>query len=202
MLSVRLNTQKNVFLRTQQDNMKRFPILLLFAAILTGFIVSCDDTKTYAEQLADEKASIKTFIQNRGYSVTTTRPDTFPYPDGLFYLTESGLYIHVLDTGVQVIEDIPDNTVITVRFIEVDMDGDTTYKDMQGTGDPFELLYNNIQSSTTYGDCIAWHEPLDYVGDQGHVYVIAPSKLGMSMYTSSTSVLTACFYELRYTFWK
>jgi len=182
--------------------MKRFPLFLFLVVLLGGYFMACDDTETYAEQLADEKADIKAFINDRGYSVTSTYPDTIPFPEGVFYLTESGLYIHVLDTGEQIISSIPENTVITVRFLEVDMDGDTIYQDMYGTGDPFELLYGNVQTATTYGDCEAWHEPLDYVGDGGHVYIITPTELGMSMYSSSTSELTPCFYELRYTFWK
>ncbi|MDP4276113.1 MAG: DUF4827 family protein [Bacteroidota bacterium] len=182
--------------------MKRFPLLLVLVAVLTNVLISCDNTKTYAEQLADEKASIQAFIKDRGYKITTTYPDTIPFPDNVFYKTSTGLYIHVIDTGAQIIDTIPTNTVVTVRFNEVSMDGDTTYTNMYGTGDPYELFYGNVQTSVTYGDCKAWHEPLKYVGDGGHVFIIAPSKLGMSMYSSSSSTLTPCFYELRYTFWK
>lgn len=182
--------------------MKQFHIIILFFVLLIAAFSSCDDSKTYAELLLDEKSSIQTFMEDKGFTATTVYPDTIPFPEGVFYLTESGLYVHVIDTGKQIIDTIPDNTVITVRFLETDMVGDTTYSNMYGTSDPYELLYNNVQTSTSYGDCKAWHEALDYVGDGGHVNLIVPSKIGMSMYTSSSTELTACFYELWYTFWK
>jgi|WetSurMetagenome_2_1015567.scaffolds.fasta_scaffold334187_2 hypothetical protein len=182
--------------------MKNFHIILLFSILLFSAFYSCSDTPTYAELLSAEKDSIKNFMDVKGYKYTTVYPDTIPFPDGLFYLTESGLYVHVIDTGLKIIDSIPENTVITVRFLETNMSGDTTYSNMYGTGDPYELLYNNVQTSTTYGDCKAWHEALDYVGDGGHVNLIVPSKLGMSMYSSSSTELTPCFYDVRYTFWK
>lgn len=176
--------------------------LLFFIVAVSAAFTSCDDTPTYAELLSDEKDSIKSFMDKNGYTVTTKYPDSIPFPDKVFYQTESGLYVHVIDTGLCVEDSIPKNTVFTVRFLEVNMSGDTTYSNMFGTGDPYEILYNNVQSSTTYGDCKAWHEALDYVGDGGHVWLIVPSKLGMSMYASSSTALTPCFYELRYKIWK
>lgn len=173
----------------------------LIALLLMVGATACKDQDTYAEQLAKEKADIKAFMSKRGYTVTTTYPETVPFPEGVFYLTSSGLYIHVIDTGVVASRPIPQNTVILTRFIEVNMKGDTVYQNMYGTGEPFELYYGNVQTSVTYGDCQAWHESLEYVADGGHVYIITPTKLGMPMYASTTTQLTPCFYELRYRFW-
>lgn len=181
--------------------MKRIHGLFLLLIILGGIALSCSDTQTYAEQLANEKSDIKAFMKERGYTVTTKYPDTIPFPKGVFYKTESGLYIHVLDTGAHVIDTIPTDTPIEIRYLETSMDGDTTYSNMYNSNDPYEIFYNNVQTSTTYGDCKAWHEGLTYVGDGGWVYMIVPSKLGMSAYSSSTSTLVPCFYELRYKFW-
>ncbi|HKL92893.1 MAG: DUF4827 family protein [Bacteroidales bacterium] len=180
--------------------MKCIKPLGLFLCMLMVGLSACDDTKTYAEQLADEKESIQVFMENRGYTVSRDEPETVPYPEGVFYLTESGLYIHVLDTGALVETPLETNREFTVRFYEVSMDGDTIYQDMAGSSQPYKLYYNTVQSARSHGDCLAWHEPLSYVGDGGHVYIIAPTKLGMSMYTSSSTVLTPRFYELRYTF--
>ncbi|HBL73568.1 MAG TPA: hypothetical protein DD409_12275 [Bacteroidales bacterium] len=174
----------------------------LIALLMTIGFLACEDQDTYAEQLAKEKADIKAFMNERGYRVTTTYPDSIPFPEGVFFQTKAGLYVHVLDTGIRPSKVIPDNTVILVRFLELNMQGDTVYQNMFGTGDPFELYYNNVQTTATYGDCQAWHDPLEFVADGGHVYVITPTKLGMPMYTSTTQTLTPCFYELRYTFWK
>lgn len=182
--------------------MKHFPLLLLGFCLLILSFTACDNTETYAEQLAVEKASIKNFMKDRNYRVTSTYPDTIPFPEGLFYKTDEGLYIHVIDTGTSVPSYIPTNTSYLIRFLETNMKGDTTFQNMfNATGDPYEIFYNNIQSSVSYGDCKAWHQALKYVGDGGHVYLIVPTALGMPLYSSSTASLTPCFYELRYTLW-
>ncbi|MCX6308244.1 MAG: DUF4827 family protein, partial [Bacteroidia bacterium] len=177
---------------------KIFPLVTLIA-LLAVAISSCDSNLTYANQLDAEKQSIKDFISNNNYQVVDTIPSIVPWPTGVYYLTKSGLYVHVLDTGAYVNKAIQTNTVINVRFVETDMAGVTGYTNMSGTGNPVELLYNNVSTSATFGDCKAWHEGLTYVGDGGHVQMIVPASLGWSMYTS-TAALTAKFYELRYTF--
>ena len=177
---------------------QRFYIFALFA-ILAGALYSCSDSETYAEQLAAEKASISAFMKSRGYTVTPTIPDEVPWPDSVFYKTESGLYIHVIDTGTNVIDTIPYNRPITVRYLEINMDGDTTYTNMYSSNNPMEINYDNVCSATTYGDCLAWHEVLDYVGNNGHAFIIASADLGMSYYIRNSD-LTAYFYELRFKF--
>jgi len=179
---------------------KIFPIIALLA-LLSIAISSCNNSLTYANQLADEKTAIKDFIETNNFKVVDTIPTVVPWPVGVYYLTKSGLYVHVLDTGAFVNKSIHVNTVINVRFVETKMNGEEGFKNMFGTGDPVELLYNNVSTSASYGDCKAWHEGLDYVGDGGRIQMLVPASLGWSMYTSSAA-LTAMFYELSYTFWK
>jgi hypothetical protein len=181
--------------------MRKILSVAAFFTLLAIAFSSCSSSLTYANQLAEEKSSIKDFIATNNFKVVDTIPSVVPWPDGVYYLTESGLYIHVVDTGLFVNTAIETNTVISVRFDETDMSGEQGYTNMYGTGDPVELLYNNVSTTATYGDCLAWHEGLDYVGDGGHVQMIVPASLGWSMYTT-TSALTAMYYELRYTFWK
>lgn len=183
---------------------KIFPVAALFA-LLAIAMSSCDSNLTYANQLDAEKQSIKDFIANNNYKVVDTIPSVVPWPTGIYYLTESGLYVHVLDTGKLVNKAIETNTVVSVRFTETDMSGVQGYTNMNGTGEPVELLYNNVSTNTdldaTFADCLAWHEGLDFVGDGGRIQMIVPASIGWSMYTT-TLALTAKFYELRYTFWK
>jgi len=179
--------------------MKQRFCLFALLAMLTGAFLSCDSTATYAELLSDEKSSIKSFMQLRGYTVTNTIPTTVPWPDSVFYKTESGMYIHVIDTGTTVIDTIPDYRPIIVRYVEYDMNDSLGYNNMYSAGETCEILYNKVSSSATYEDCVAWHEALDFVGDYGHVYIIAPAEIGWSAYSDA---VTAHFYELRYTFEK
>jgi len=181
--------------------MRKILSIVALLAVLAISISSCDSDLTYANQLDAEKTAIKDFIKNNNFKVVETIPTVVPWPDGVYYLTESGLYVHVLDTGVLVNKALKTNTVVSVRFTETDMDGAESYTNMKGTGNPVELLYNNVSSSVTFGDCLAWHEGLQYVGDGGRIQMIVPASIGWSMYTSTTA-LTAMFYELSYTFWK
>jgi hypothetical protein len=176
--------------------MKQRFCFFAFIVILAGSFWSCSSSETYAELLSDEKASIKTFMAKRGYTITKTIPTVVPWPDTVFYKTESGLYIHVLDTGT-VVDSIPDNRPIAVRYVEYDMDDSLTYTNMYSSTSPSIIYYNNVSSSATYEDCLAWHEALDYVGDYGHVYIIAPASIGWSAYSDA---VTAHFYDLRYRF--
>lgn len=179
--------------------MKRFPLWLLGFCLLVVSLVACDKTETYADQLALEKSTIKAFMNDSGYTVTTVYPDTIPFPDGVFYKNEEGLYIHVIDTGYSVQKYIPKNTPYEVRYLEINLSTRAVLQNMYGaTNDAFEIFYNYIQSTVSYGDCKAWHQALSYVGDHGHVYLIVPTSLGMSVYSSTTKSLTPCFYELRY----
>jgi len=177
---------------------QRFFLFALFA-ILTGAFLSCDSTATYAELLSDEKSSIQSFMVLRGYTVTNTIPTTVPWPDSVFYKTESGMYIHVIDSGTTVVKDLPDYRSILVRYVEYDMNDTLSNQNMYSAGGPIELFYNKVSTSTEVIDCKAWHEALDYVGDYGHVYIIAPAEIGWSAYSTA---VTAHFYDLRYTFAK
>ncbi|HET9571767.1 MAG TPA: DUF4827 family protein [Bacteroidales bacterium] len=179
---------------------KIFSIAALLALLAT-VISSCNSSLTYANQLAEEKLAIKNYIKKNNLTIVDTPPTVAPWPTGVYYLTKSGLYVHVDSIGTPLPKPIQTNTVFTVRYVETNMDGEKGYSNMEGTGNPNELYYNNVSSSSKFEDCLAWHEGLDYVGDGGHIQMIVPASLGWSMYTSSSS-LTAMCYDLRYTFWK
>jgi len=179
--------------------MKQRFFLFALLAILTGAFLSCSSSATYADLLSNEKSSIQSFMQLRGYTVTDKIPTVVPWPDSVFYKTESGMYIHVIDTGTTVVKDLPDYKSILVRYVEYNMNDTLSHQNMYSAGGPSEILYNKINSSSTYEDCKAWNEALDYVGDYGHIYIIAPAEIGWSAYSTA---VTAHFYELRYTFAK
>jgi Domain of unknown function (DUF4827) len=187
------------YLIKERVSMKRFPLLLGLCLLIVS-LMACDKTETYADQLAIEKSTIKAFMTDSGYTVTTVYPDTIPFPDGVFYKNKEGLYIHVIDTGHSVIKNIPKNTSYEVRYFELNLSTKDVRHNMNGvSGNALSIYYNNIQTTVSFGDCKAWHQALSYVGDGGHVYLIVPTSLGMSVYSSTTKSLTPCFYELRYT---
>jgi hypothetical protein len=181
--------------------MKKIRIFLALLPFMSLIINSCDSGLTYAEQLDEQKKAIQGYIRDSGIQVVKTIPTEVPWPDKVYYLTETGLYIHVIDTGLVVKTSIPENTQIMVRYRETYLDGEENYNNMNSSVDPVTLYYGNVSTKSSDEDCDAWHEALDYVGDKGHVTMIVPAAIGWAIYTT-TSSLTPMFYEVHYTFYK
>ncbi|MBP5170836.1 MAG: DUF4827 family protein [Bacteroidales bacterium] len=181
--------------------------ILLLAAVLTG-LTACSKYKTYAQQLEEMEDSIDAFMLAHDYVEVPTMPASVPWTDSQgrrqFYKTSSGLYLHVADTGYSA-GHVKKGQVVYVRYTEMSVKGDSiTYSNMKGASSPVEICYGTVNTGMSnnyyWGDCQAWHEPLQYVGDYGHVMVIAPTDLGMPVYNQSQAELLAHYYELRYTF--
>ncbi len=185
-------------------------IFVVFSIVsLIGFC-ACDDQKTYAQQLAEMEEYIKDFMKQHDYVITETLPTEVPWLDAkgrrMFYETESGVYMHVVDTGLQA-GGVKKGKVVCVRYTEMSVKGDSvTYSNMTGAFEPAEICYGTVATGGNYsyywGDCPAWHEALTYVGDYGHVMLIAPTDQGMPIYNNSQRELLAHYYELKFTFWK
>jgi hypothetical protein len=180
--------------------MRRFTILLALTPLLILAFSACQNEKTYADQMEDQRNSIKEFMADQQIVVVETVPTVVPWPDGVYYKTSSGFYVHVIDTGLFVNKNIPKNTLYTLRFIEMDMEGDTTLNTFESSHQPVEINYNNVNTSSYNYDCEAWHEALDYVGDQGVIEMIVPAAMGWKIYTT-TSTLTARYYKIKYKLW-
>lgn len=193
-----------------RQKMKTLRIIMSAAVALLLCLTSCSKYKTYAQQLEEMEESIDAFMLAHDYVMTSALPTSVPWTDDkgrrLFYKTTSGLYLHVVDTGYSA-GHTRKGQVVYVRYTEMSVKGDSvTYSNMKGVSEPVQISYGTVNtglsSSYYWGDCQAWHEPLQYVGDYGHVMIIAPTDLGMPVYNQSQSELLAHYYELRYTFWK
>ncbi len=185
-------------------------IFLAIALLVMLSFAACSKYKTYAQQLEEMEEYIEAFFAHHEYVVTETLPQQVPWLDAeghrLFYKTESGIYIHVVDTGLQA-GNTKAGQVVLVRYTEMSIKGDSvTYSNMNSSYEPVEICYGTVdtggQSSYYWGDCQAWHEALTYVGDYGHVMLVAPTDMGMPIYNNSQSELLAHYYELKFTFWK
>jgi len=191
--------------------MKRIKIIsLLLSVLCLSAFYACDDQKTYAQQLDEMTEYIEDFMKDHNYVITDTKPESLPWLDEkgrrMFYLTESGVYMHVIDTGLQA-GGTKKGQVVLVRYTEMSVKGDSvTYSNMKSASPPVEICYGTVNtggnSSYYWGDCQAWHEALTYVGDRGHVMLIAPTDMGMPIYNNSNRELLSHYYELKFTFWK
>lgn len=185
-------------------------IILTISCILLLAFSSCQDYKTYAQQLEEMEEYIEDFMKQHDYVITETKPDAVPWLDDkgrrMFYETETGVYMHVIDTGLQA-GHVKKGQVVCVRYTEMSVKGDSiTYSNLNSAYEPVEICFGTVNTGGNYsyywGDCPAWHEALTYVGDYGHVMLIAPTDQGMPIYNNSQIELLSHFYELKFTFWK
>lgn len=191
------------------NKLTKFIFLTMICLLLLAF-GSCQDYKTYAQQLEEMEEYIEDFMKQHDYVITETQPDSIPWLDEkgrrMFYETETGVYMHVIDTGKSA-GNVKKGQVVMVRYTEMSVKGDSvTYSNLNGSFDPVEICYGTVNTGGNYsyywGDCPAWHEALTYVGDYGHVMLIAPTDQGMPIYNNSQVELLSHFYELKFTFWK
>ncbi len=114
-------------------------VLLFFSLLAAGSLFqACDNTKTYAEMLDDEKNAVNKFIADKGIRVisqdqfenndtTTASKDAGDAYDEYVALSD-GVYLQIVNRGVTNPTDtFANNNEITVRYVEEDvMDRDTT----------------------------------------------------------------------------
>ncbi|MEG1586002.1 MAG: DUF4827 family protein [Bacteroidales bacterium] len=181
--------------------MKR--ITYLCSVLMMGAVAvftSCDDNKTYAQKLDDEKDAIKKFIAEQKITFTSVsenallkyQADAANWSEGTthfeldkWYKFEDGLYMRINRFGdtTQMYSKI-NNPNIVIRF-------DSCYN---------LLTYDNPSSPFTSNEdtyqawlLTAWRPgypskfgtgldfPIRYLGQKGNVSLIVPSKLGMAV---------------------
>jgi hypothetical protein len=181
--------------------MKKLTLFFL-ALFAVGFAFqACDNTKTYAEMLDDEKDAIKAFIKDSNIVVISqsefyARDSTTDVSKNEYVQLASGVYMQIVDKGSSNPADtIKPNDVILVRFEErglMAVDGVKSY--LSNLNDPTlvdEFKYTVTSSSIagiftkgymylSYGTSVpaGWLVTLSYVRDGAHVKLIVPSKMG------------------------
>lgn len=198
--------------------MKKLVSLFLLLVVCGLAIQSCDDTKTYAEQLADEKKAIDRYIKENGIKVITAQEfkandnETDTVANEYVQLS-NGVYMQIYDRGSG--DSIRNRDVVTVRFMEYDIfAADTTAAsnfDSPQYLDSFDYTIsgNDIlgQFRTGYGEYgmfylyyqsaavpEGWLTCLPYILNDARVKLIVPSKAGHQ--TASQNVYPY-FYDLR-----
>jgi predicted ATPase len=113
-------------------------LLLALFAIVCGALASCSDSKTYAEQLSDERKAIRQYVKDNGINAITVEDfeeDTITDVSKNEYVCfSSGVYMQIVkrydNEKYSSFEEAPafeSNNQILARFVEVDiMENDTT----------------------------------------------------------------------------
>ena len=190
-------------------------LTLFFLSLLACGLAfqACDNTKTYAEMLEDEKDAIKAFI--RDSSITVISQTEFYRNDSTtdvnkneYVQLASGVYMQIIDKGSTNLADtVKPNDRILVRFSEYSlMDKVVTLSNLDYVEVVDEFNYRVTSSSIAgqftqgmmlyYGTSVpaGWLVPLAYVRDRAHVRLIGPSKMGHS--TAMQSVYPY-YYDIR-----
>lgn len=202
--------------------------LTLFFLSLLAFGLSfqaCDDGKTYAEMLDEEKDGINDFIKKNDFKIisqsefyaqdSTTK---FKEKDGVdeFVQLASGVYMQIVDKGSENAADtVKNNDEVLVRFKEYSiLDKDTTLSNLNAveTVDAFRYAVtpSSIAGTFLQGYMMTyyssptvpagWLVPLTYVRDMAHVKLIVPSKMG---HQTAMQYVYPYFYDIRkYQIWK
>lgn len=170
-------------------------ILLFIAALGVGaFFQACDDTKTYAEMLEEEKDAVNAFIKK--HNIKAISPEEFERNDSTTNLSQNeyvaftnGVYMQIVDKGSTNLADtFATNNLILTRFVEVDIQtGDTTIA--SNVCNPYEI-YN------VYPDGFRYTRS----GQNMYGIFVQDAGLGSNMYGTygSTSVPSGWLVPLQY----
>ncbi|SFL26031.1 DUF4827 domain-containing protein [Proteiniphilum acetatigenes] len=171
--------------------MKLFHSIVLTLVSLVILTTSCNNRKTYADYLKDEKKAIDLLISKSNFEILREFPVDSVFGENEFYKDpNTGVYFNIIDLG--------DTTYrpqwrekIYIRFKGLHYfatDDTTRYSNYQSTF-PEVLEYFGPVNSTTlsaYSSSTAgWAVPLSYVGHRGKVKLIVPFEMGSSYDQSS-----------------
>ena len=175
---------------------------------------ACDDNKSYAEMLKDERDAIERLIDEEGIVVLDEYPADGVFAENEFYLMDNDVYINVIDSGNG--DHMGSRQNVICRFKARVFMNDTLEWDGFGSSAfpvtmvcSYSSYYNTIQAYASSEDGNNYlsnfvseglASGLQYVGDSSEVKLIVPFKVSSSMFTQSGDPV---YYErVRYIFEK
>ncbi len=165
--------------------MKQFPIYIVFFSILISILVSCTDTVTYADSVADENSLIADYIKRKNIKVISTFPaDKAIWNQNEYVLTASGLYFHLEKVGGTVVDTstIKRFDLVGTRYEAYTLTAipDTTVSNLSTSAFPNPPAF--VFGSGSYTNvCAAFNEAASYMKrNDSEARLIVPSKIGFS----------------------
>ncbi len=184
--------------------MRKIIIAVFISVIAIGAFTSCNKSRTYAQQLDDEKKAIERFINQENINILKEYPKDSVFSENEFYFdTKSGIYYNVIDPGNERRIKVGEEFYIRFKGLKYIASKDTnTYSNIQAL-QPEVLVYGNSSSYSSVG----WVAPLKNVGDRAKVKLIVPFNMGlaadqykMGLSKNQESYKTAYYEELNYRF--
>ena len=202
--------------------MKKLSILFFSLVAFALFMQSCDDYKSYAEQLKEERNLIKRFISQ--HEIETISLDQFEAQDSLTIgnqyveFNNDGVYLQVVHEAEGPDARVAETTdVILVRCLEVYLaTNDTVVNSLNVSSAMEEFRYTKSSTQIlgqfigggmmqyAYGTSVpaGWLIPLNYIklsttngADRTKVKLIVSAKSGQA---DAIQNIYPCYYELTY----
>lgn len=183
---------------------KIFSLALLLSATLS--IVSCSDSKSYAEYLDEEKKACNIFLADQHVIGEIPADSIFEYgPNAPYYkMTENGdVYMQVLKPGDFKNNKAEDNQQIFFRFMRMNIVNWATTGSTATEGNAEDMGYNTfsfrfnnfqLESSSQFGAGL--QIPLQYLGLDCEVNLLIKSQYGFS--SEIANVIPFLYKNVRY----
>lgn len=182
----------------------RIPLLLILPAILMFVVMSCDNTKSYAELLTDENHNVNAFLANQRVVNTIPEDSVFEVgPNAPYYRidAEGNVYMQVLNTGDG--GKVKADQQVYFRYTRYDLSkyaqtdslpaGAGNSSDMEYEPTWFRYQNYTLTTSSQYGAGIQM--PLNFLEYNSEVNLIVKSQFG---FTSEISYVVPFLYNIRY----
>jgi hypothetical protein len=178
--------------------MKLFNSVVLTLIVLLIITSSCNNKKTYADYLKEEKKAIDLFIKKNNLNILSEFPKDGKFANEHDFYKDpySGVYFNIIDHGDATVKPQWRQTIyIRFKGLHYFKSDDTTRYSNYQSSFPEELVYIGPVSSMTKDSYTnaGWAVPLSYVGHRGRVKMIVPFEMGSSYDRSSYH---PSYYEL------
>ena len=189
--------KKSLLFTLYSKNMKLFNSIVLILVSLLTLTTSCNNKKTYADRLKDERKAIDLFIAKNNLEILKDFPSDSLFGENEFYKDPyTGVYFNIIDRGETVSPLWREKVYIRFKGLHYFATDDTIRYTNYQTIFPEELEYYGPVNSTTssaYSSLnTGWAVPLSYVGHRGKVKLIVPFESGSSY---DQSQYTPTYYE-------
>ncbi len=206
--------------------MKKLSLLFLTFLAFGAFFQSCNNQKTYAEMLEDERKAIRAFVKKHDIKTITQEEfekDTITnVDDNEYVLFSSGVYLQIVNRGQG--DTVKNRDVVLLRLKEYNMMAEIDPKNYSiddttsNIHIPYgayvdEFNYTPNASSVLFTQGVLNYaynnnpytrldvprgiiDIIPYIKNKAHVKLIVPSKRGHSSANSMYSI-SPMYYELR-----
>ncbi|MEA4917040.1 DUF4827 family protein [Proteiniphilum sp.] len=172
--------------------------------ILVGLLIltsSCNNKKTYADYLKEERRAIDLLIAKNNFSILREFPADSIFEENEFYKDpNTGVYFNIINLGDPITPKWREKINIRFNGLSYFKENDTLFYSNRQSVLPIELEYIGAINSLTKGNygTPGLVVPLSYVGHRGKAKLIVPFDMGSS---SDQSSFEPTFYrEVEYRF--